>query len=350
MLRSLKQLALRGAESVGMLARVRDSGWRQQRLLILCYHGISIDDEHEWNPELYMSPERFRERLTRLRDGGYNVVPLAEGVRRMYDGTLPARAVAITFDDGAHDFAARAVPILTEFNYPATVYLTTYYCRVRRPVFDTMFGYLVWKAGVAEFDGADLVQGGGIVRVTNQDERVGAMLRAREHARARRLNGREKDGLLRLLAERIGVDYDSVAERLLFHIMSPEQVSALPRDLIDVQLHTHRHRTPRDQVAFQREIRDNRREIAAILENGGSIEHFCYPSGYHEARFLPWLREEGVSTATTCTPGLASPSDDPLLLPRLVDTMNISPLVFDAWLAGAAAWLPRRASAPPAGV
>jgi peptidoglycan/xylan/chitin deacetylase (PgdA/CDA1 family) len=349
MLRSLKRLALRSANASGMIAGVRDSRWRRQRLLILCYHGISMDDEHDWNPMLYMSPDRFRERLTRLRDGGYRVLPLAEAIRRMYDGTLPPRAVAITFDDGAHDFVARALPILTEFAFPATVYLTTYYCRLQRPVFDTAFSYLLWKAGASEFNGTDLVPDGGRVHARDLDERTALMLRVRDYANQRGLTGEEKDALLRLLAERIGADYQILSGRRLLHIMSPAEVAALPRDLIDVQLHTHRHRTPRQEEPFLRELRDNRREISALRAGGADAVHFCYPSGYHEPQFLPWLREESVATATTCVPGLASRDQDPLLLPRLVDTMNISALEFDAWLAGVAAWLPRRSTGMPAG-
>lgn len=349
MLRSLKQLVFRAADTVGATAAIRDSAWRQQRLLILCYHGVSIDDEHVWNPTLYMSPERFRERLIRLRDGGYNVLPLAEAVRRLYDGTLPPRAVALTFDDGTYDFAARALPILAEFGFPATVYLTTYYCGVQRPVFDTTFNYLLWKAQAVEFDGTGLVPDGGRVIARTSTERVDLMLRVRDYAFARGMTGNDKDALLRLLAERIDADYESVARARLLHIMTPAEVAALPPDLIDVQLHTHRHRAPRQEEPFRREIRDNRREIAALRGSAGAFEHFCYPSGYHEPAFLPWLRMEGVVTATTCVPGLASPGDDPLLLPRFVDTMNVPEGVFDAWLAGSAAWLPRRGAAPPRG-
>lgn len=349
MLRSLKQLVLDRAEAGGVSARLRDSAWRRERLLILCYHGVSLDDEHEWDPMLYMSPDRFRERMVRLRDGGYHVLPLAEAVRRLYNGTLPPRAVAITFDDGTYDFVARALPILAEFGFPATVYLTTYYCQHQRPVFDTAFAYLLWKAGPVQFDGTGLVPGGGRVLATDHASRVALMLRVREHAAARGLSGEDKDELLRLVAVRLGADYDSLARQRLLSIMSPEEVAALPRDLIDVQLHTHRHRAPRQQEPFRQEIRDNRREIAALLEDRPPASHFCYPSGYYEARFLPWLREEGVVTATTCVPGIASPGDDPLLLPRLVDTMNVPNVVFDAWLAGTAAWLPRRASRAPRG-
>lgn len=342
-------MALQSAVSAGVLARVRDSSWRRKRLMILCYHGISIDDEHVWNPALYVSPERFRERLTRLRDGDYHVLPLAEAVRRMHAGTLPPRAVALTFDDGTHDFAVRALPILAEFGFPATVYLTTYYCRLQRPVFDPSFMYMLWKAGVPEVEGTGLVPGPGRVATAGYADRAAFMLRVRDYAAARGLSGEEKDSLLRVLCERTGADYNLLARQRLLHIMSPDEVAGLPRDLVDIQLHTHRHRTPREEEPYRKEIGENRSEIAALLGGESRPEHFCYPNGYFERRFLPWLRDENVVTATTCVPGIASPADDPLLLPRLVDTMNVPTLVFDSWLAGTAAWAPQRHTRPPQG-
>ena len=54
--------------------------WRRERLLILCYHGLSIADEHLWNHGLYMDAATFRRRLEILRDGHYNVLPLQEAL------------------------------------------------------------------------------------------------------------------------------------------------------------------------------------------------------------------------------------------------------------------------------
>ena len=76
MLKHAKQLVLHASKRVGLQAATRDSRWRARRLLVLCYHGISVEDEHEWNPVLYMPPATFRRRLETLRNGGYAVLPL----------------------------------------------------------------------------------------------------------------------------------------------------------------------------------------------------------------------------------------------------------------------------------
>jgi hypothetical protein len=50
--------------------------------------------------------------------------------------------------------------------------------------------------------------------------------------------------------------------------------------------------------------------------------------------FFPWLTAEGVTSATTCEPSLASKTTNSLLLSRFVDTCAKTALEFEAWLDG----------------
>lgn len=343
-LKLAKQGVLAAVRAVGGFRLVRDSSWRQRRLLILCYHGVSLLDEHEWNPELYVSPERFRDRMRMLREGGYNVLPLDEAVARLREGTLPERSVAITFDDGAYDFFASALPILREFDLPATVYLTTYYCSRQWPVFDTACSYVLWKGRGRSFEGEGLLTESGRRTVGDRETQRVLAAELREAAARAGATAEEKDRRLRLLAQRLGVDDSEMRRRRILHLMTPEEVAALSVARVDVQLHTHRHRTPSDRDAFLREIDDNRSEILRYTASASPAVHFCYPSGVYAREFLPWLQERGVLTATTCETAFASPESEPLLLPRLIDTMNLSPLEFQAWLDGTAHWMPRRSA------
>src|SRR6266576_1358607 len=145
MLKKLKQTALRSLKSTGVSALVHNSRWRRQRLLILAYHGISMFDEHEWNGSQYMSPEVLRSRMQQLERSRCAVLPLGEAIERLYRNDLPDRAVALTFDDGFADFYHRAFPIINDFGFPVTLYLTTYYSYYNRPVFDVICAYLLWR-------------------------------------------------------------------------------------------------------------------------------------------------------------------------------------------------------------
>src|ERR1700722_14443153 len=99
-------LAALGAETW-----VGNSSWRTQRLLVLCWHGISNEDEHLWRPGLYITPQLIRRRLEILAELGCSGLSLDDALARLHVGDLPPRSVVITFDDGFNDFATHAVPI-----------------------------------------------------------------------------------------------------------------------------------------------------------------------------------------------------------------------------------------------
>ena len=132
MLQSLKLTVYQAAKRTGYFAAVANSNWRRNRLVILCYHGVALDDEHRWNPKLYVTAALLRRRLETLRKSGCNVLPLGEALERLHAGGLPARSVVLTFDDGFYDFHRQAAPLLREYQLPATVYVTSYYALSRR--------------------------------------------------------------------------------------------------------------------------------------------------------------------------------------------------------------------------
>ena len=321
MQKALKQAALRTLRAVGFSSALSRSRWRSERLAILCYHGISLEDEHEWDPNFFMDAERFENRLRLLRDGGYHVLPLAEAVRRLYDRTLPPKSVAITIDDGGYDFLQRAFPLLQKYRMPATVYLTTFYCFCPRPVFPIYLHYLLWKARNT-FHGDRLLDLNCPVNLHRKADRQKIIDAIVTHASERKLSLAARHELGAKLAAELGIDYQRFLSTRILQLMRPEEVSALAAQGLDVQLHTHRHRTPLDRDLFVREVAENRKIIREIT--GDIPVHFCYPSGVYEMAFLPWLKQEGVVSATTCESGLASPSSNPLLLPRIVDTSNLA--------------------------
>jgi peptidoglycan/xylan/chitin deacetylase (PgdA/CDA1 family) len=342
----VKRRVLGASSRLGLLSGVRDSAWRQRRLLILCYHSVAIDDEHEWSGTYSMSPALLESRLRMLRDGGYNVLPLDDAVRRLYAGTLPPRSVVLTFDDGMFDFHARAWPLLRQYGFPATVYLTTYYSDYNKPIFGLLCSYLLWRAR-QRAPQPDVTPLFGEPKRWNLSDAGGRSRAHREilaHADRGQMSLPERSALAERLADLLGDDYDAIRAKRILTVMTRDGAAEVARDGIAVELHTHRHRTPNDHALFLREITDNRERIEQI--RGGTPRHFCYPSGIYRPEFLPWLREAGVATATTCDPGLASVKSDPLLLPRLVDTSFLSPLDVEGWMTGMSAFfLPRKASA-----
>jgi peptidoglycan/xylan/chitin deacetylase (PgdA/CDA1 family) len=340
MLKQIKRAVLGLSKGAGLFSVVGRSGWRSRRLLILCYHGVSLEDEHNWNPELFIPPKLLEGRLQMLQDGGCSILPLGDAVQMLYSGNLPDRSVSITFDDGMYNFYARAFPILSKFRFPATVYLTTYYCENNLPVFPLVCSYILWKSRGMRLEAEHLPGVQKTVDLRNVTARNDVVEGIRRYADDEKLSAVERNEFTSNLAALLKFDFHTLCSKRLFHIMTKDEVSTLSAEGIDFQLHTHRHRSPLDKELFEREIRDNRDRIVKFARI--SPTHFCYPSGVTHPKFLQWLSEENVVSATTCSPNLASREATRLLLPRIVDTCGLTQTEFESWLTGFGCLLPRR--------
>ena len=332
MLREIKLATLRLLKSGGIFQLVANSRWRQQRLLILCYHGISLDDEHLWRPGLYMEPSILEQRLEILKRGNYAVLPLGESLERLRAGTLPPRSVVITFDDGTFDFYKQAFPLLKRYGFPVTVYQTTYYTDFERPVFNVIASYMLWKRrGESVADGKEIGLPGPMDLRTEAARHkivMGLLSRANQEG----MSGEQKDELCAGLAKLLGIDYEALVATRMLQLMNAREVREVASSGVDIQLHTHRHRTPQNEARFRREIQDNRARILALASKSPS--HFCYPSGVYRRMYFPWLEQEQVVSATTCDSGLVTRDSEMLLIPRFVDTQKKTAIDFESWLSG----------------
>lgn len=337
---SLKRASFACLDRLGVSRRVGRSAWRRNRLLILCYHGISLTDEHAWWPGLYVSPSHLADRLALLERHRCNVLPLGEAIQRLYANDLPDRAVVLTFDDGYYDFRARAWPLLRQHGFPATVYLTTERVDRGLPIVNLFLRYAFWCARDRAFEPDGLFGLGGSYPLATEQQRGVALQRLLAAFEANRPAGLRRDDMVKLAVQQLGIDYDALLARRVLTLLRPDEVTQLAAEGVQFQLHTHLHRTPADPDEFVRGVLTNRARIEALT--GASPQHLCYPSGNYRPEYLPALERIGVVSATTCDPGLASPGSHPLLLPRFIDTSSVAPIVFEAWLTGLADRLPRR--------
>lgn len=81
---------------------------------------------------LSTSFDDFRRHLDVLQEWGAQVLPLHQAVRLLAAGQLPARAVALTFDDGYASVLEQAWPELCARSLPATVFVVTEYLDATR--------------------------------------------------------------------------------------------------------------------------------------------------------------------------------------------------------------------------
>jgi peptidoglycan/xylan/chitin deacetylase (PgdA/CDA1 family) len=101
------------------------------RVPILMYHSISRREEKGTHPyyRTVTSPDVFADHMQALHQDGYRTANLAEVASRMRAGDADGmeKTVVITFDDGYQDFYSDAFPVLSRYNYSATIFLPTAY-------------------------------------------------------------------------------------------------------------------------------------------------------------------------------------------------------------------------------
>lgn len=329
-MRATKRIVLHAGKGLGLFrvaARATRAGLR-----ILCYHGTSLQTEHTFLPKLFMSPATFERRLRFLAEHRFPVLRLDDALERLDRGTLPPRATVITIDDGFYGTYQVAWPLLQRFGFPATIYVTSYYCVKGSPVFSLAIEYILWKARPSSIDldglGLPMV---GRVSVADVAARQTLADQISEHGE-RHCSEDERVAIARALGARLGVDYDALAASRMLSLMTVSELHEMARAGADIQAHTHRHRFPPIEQEARREIEDNRKVLEPVA--GRALAHFCYPSGEWFDEHWAWLRASGMQSATTCERGLNYQDTPKLALRRFLDSEDLTDLEFEADLYG----------------
>jgi peptidoglycan/xylan/chitin deacetylase (PgdA/CDA1 family) len=287
----------------GDLIAVRHS--RRGRLCILNYHRILPAAD----PLLGTEPDvaTFRWQMQALADY-FNVLPLSEAVDPDSSRPLPPRAVCITFDDGYRSTHDLALPILREYGFPATVFVTTGFVNE-----GSMWNDRILTA-VRELrqDSLDLSSIGlGHVAVGTLDERRRAVEIVTETAKY--LPPEQRESVIDRLAKMSGqCDPDQM--------LTESMLRSMVKQDIEIGAHTVSHPilTRLDDPGAMYEIAESKRQLEAIIEQ--PVRYFAYPNGKNgidfNERHMAMAREAGFIAAFTTAPGAVTAAHDRFALPR----------------------------------
>lgn len=137
------------------------TGRRSRDLTILGWHRIDAQ-----GGGLGTAVEVFEQQLDHLEAWGATVLPLDEAVSSIQAGTLPPRAVAITFDDGYASVVETAWGMLRRRNMPATLFVVSDYLDAAKR--------FPWDAGANSSDHVRLVDRPNLLEAVDEGLDVGS--------------------------------------------------------------------------------------------------------------------------------------------------------------------------------
>ena len=278
---------------------------------ILMYHRINQlgVDPHR----LCVPPAEFREHM-RYLVARHPVLPLDRLARGVLDGTLPERAVAVTFDDGTLDALESASPVLTELGIPATFFVNVEHIdEEHEPWWDVLARILLdpnETPAVLEWslDGSKRTLSTG--SASERASAYTAIHRALMHA-----TRPERE---RVLGELVDWSGQPQPARASHRLLLPHEVRELgERPGHAIGAHSVSHlRLPLQPAEEQDwEIGASRRELERIT--GRPVTLFSYPYGGYDRDTVERVRRAGFRAAVTTEPGVVTIGDDVRSLPRI---------------------------------
>lgn len=276
-----------------------------QRLNILTYHRVLPE------PDVFRTAEPTTDVFDwqmRLLATQFTPLSLSDALAHLEAGTLPKRAVCVTFDDGYADNLTHGLPILKRWNIPATVFVST----------DFLNGGRMWNDTITE----------SIRRYTADTLDLSAYgirpLDMRDH--------QAKRTALREIA--LNIKHRAQSERSDIVAAIAEQVSDLPNDLmmsdaqvqqmsnagIEIGAHTQSHPilTTLDDSTLEREITQSRAYLQALLDK--PIRYFAYPNGKrgkdYDQRERDLVKQLGFEATLSTNWAVAHAGSDRWQLPR----------------------------------
>jgi len=282
-----------------------------------------------------MRRETFRRRIYMLERHDYPVLPLDEALMHLDAGTLPRRAVVLTFDDGWYSFRRDVFSMLQTIGFPATIYVSSYYAEHETAVFNLLVDYLIWRtdASTLELPGRDDSIAGPF-DLTTKSARASAataiIAYGEQHCDAERRQALADD-----LARALGADPDALRHDRVFHLLNRHEIEACAQAGIDIQLHGHhQYFSIDDETAVAREIEDNRDALEPLIKSTSELVHVSYPGGACDPCQWPWLKACGVRSAVTTQIGLNTKQTPRFALKRFLDREDITDIEFEAEISG----------------
>lgn len=283
------------------------------RLNVLIFHRVLPQADPLFPDEV--DAARFDEMLGWVKSW-FNVLPMDEAARHLKEGSLPARAAALTFDDGYADNHDVALPLLQKHGLPCSFFVATGFLDGGRMWNDTLIEAvrrtskpLLDLRGLQDARGDDLGQH-PCGDVASRRTALGSLIN-----RVKYLPPESRQACVDAIAVRAEVQPPTDL------MMTSDQVRALHRAGMQIGAHTVSHPilATLDAAQAADEIGRSRDALQALL--GERVGLFAYPNGKPGTDYLPEVhpgivRELGFDAAVATRWAAARRREDPFQIPR----------------------------------
>ena len=288
--------------------RVLSPGGTRGKLTILTYHRVPREMDQLLSSD-QVDAAKFAKHMTAIAEC-FNVLSLPEALSRLESGTLPVRALSITFDDGYQDNYTIALPILQSHGLQATFFVCSAYLNTGI-MFNDVIVESIRACAATTLDFSWL--GLGQMPVSDIASKRAVCEKILSAVKYLPFEEREHacDRVWQLASP------NRARPRLM---MTDDQIRHLSSEGMTIGGHTHTHpilnqislESARQDIAF------NRKLLGTLVGRDPLI--FAYPNGRPGKDYGPehvkLLAEEGYQAAVSTAWGVASASCDRLQLPR----------------------------------
>lgn len=273
----------------------------RHHLTILLYHGVAPRvDRHIYNyRRKFITPEAFGRHLEYLSKR-YAVLELDSALAKLREGTLPPRALVITFDDGYRNFYDYALPLLQKYGMPATIFVASDFVLRQKPLWVDRLEHAIGQMPrpLAERIALDS-------SLRDKLKTVGAQVRESE---------------LAALETTCSPLRDFTGERAVYAPLQPQMLTQMRAHGITIGAHTRSH-----PVLSTLSAQEARAEIAGSADElrgaAGAISCvFAYPNGQrgdYTGETIDIIKKAGFAWALTTIEGTVRKDDSPYELRRI---------------------------------
>jgi peptidoglycan/xylan/chitin deacetylase (PgdA/CDA1 family) len=239
----------------------------------------------------------------------FNVLPLAQALDALRAGSLPSRAVSITFDDGYADNVDVALPALLRHRMHATFFIASAFLDGGRMWNDTVIEAVRRLSG-QHVDLTPMGMGRHAIATARDRRRViDLVLPALKY-----LPPGEREARASMIADLVD---EAIPGDLM---MTSSQLRKLRSAGMDIGGHTRSHPilARLDAPRAREEIAGGKADLESII--GERVRLFAYPNGkpgrdYHAAH-VAMVRDAGFAAAVSTSSGAARRTADLYQLPR----------------------------------